>query len=172
MNNQCCGWFKWTVDYYCKHYGLMDNKSNLKWLVSSLPFFQEVTSILPYIVFLWFRRTLYPSFLMNQMEVSVILMLKTWDDHPANNHQKLPGIKSIWEFSGIYLKGWNGKGKDWYFVLRNKGFKGMNGTKEKRHYNRSVLGSTINTFIVTVPTEMRFQMNNLLTKNKLTRILC
>ena len=46
-------------------------------------------------------------------------------------NQKLPDIKSIWEFSGIYLNREKlmGKGKAWCYVISNKEFKGRNGIK-------------------------------------------
>ena len=66
--------------------------------------------------------------------------------------QKLPGIKSIWEFAAIELKGDKGEGQDWCCVLCKKGFKGRKGTKSERYYDISVTRSDIKACIVTVHT--------------------
>ena len=49
VNPQCCGWLRWAVDDFCGQYGLIDDASNLKLLVSSLIFLHEDTSVPAYI---------------------------------------------------------------------------------------------------------------------------
>ena len=84
-------------------------------------------------------------------------------------HRKFPVSKSIWEFSEIELKREKVKGQYWLYGLFKKYFKGRNGTKEARHYNRYVTGDKIKAVIVTVPPEMRFQLSYLLTEKRIFR---
>ena len=45
-----------------------------------------------------------------------------------------------------------------------KYFKGRNGMKEERHYDRYVMGDYIKACIVNVPPEMRYQLEKFLTR--------
>ena len=101
---------------------------------------------------LWLRKTLSPSYLMNKMELAVIMRLETWYYYAARILICiLPDIKSIWKLYIMDLKGEKGKGKAWCCVLWKKYFKGSNGKKSERHYGRSFMGYDIKACIVTVP---------------------
>ena len=56
-------------------------------------------------------------------------------------------------------------------MMCKKEFKGMNGKKSERNYDIYVMGADINDYIVTVPTSIRFQINNYLTKKRINKEL-
>ena len=52
-------------------------------------------------------------------------------------------------------------------MLIKKDFKGRNGKKATRHYDRYVMGADIKACILTVPTDIRFQLSFFLTNKRM-----